>query len=243
MEITTEKQEDKSVKIDITRTNVEDSISIVIVHKDKPGYLNACLQTIALNSTNNNYEIIVVDNNSGPETQEFLDDLAKDVKVIRNEKNLYFSAAANLGFKHADKNSKYIIFLHSDVVILNPAWIDLIINIAEANKSGFVGVESGSYFIGNQKVEFVQEWCLLVTRECFEKIHGFPEQLPLVGNAFIATLRAQQEGFKPQVMKNNIIHHYKIFNIDVNTFEKLSEEAMGLLPKIVSQTQSRAVTN
>jgi len=231
------------IRIDLAKANVQDAVSIVVVNKDKPEYLNIALQSIAVNSVNNNYEIIVVDNNSASDTQVFLDDLAKDVKVIRNEKNLYFSAAANLGFKHADKNSKYIIFLHSDVVILNPAWIDLIINIAEANKSGFVGVESGSYFIGNQKVEFVQEWCLLVTRECFEKIHGFPEQLPLVGNAFIATLRAQQEGFKPQVMKNNIIHHYKIFNIDVNTFEKLSEEAMGLLPKIVSQTQSRAVTN
>ena len=231
------------VRIDLSKANVQDSVSIVIVNKDKPEYLNIALQSIAVNSINNNYEIIVVDNNSGTDTLAFLDDLEKDIKVVRNDKNLYFSAAANLGFRHADKNSKYIIFLHSDVVILNPAWIDLIINVSEANKSGFVGVESGSYFIGNQKAEFVQEWCLLVTRECFEKIHGFPEQLPLVGNSFIATLRAQQEGFKPQVMKNNIIHHYKIFNIDVNTFEKLSEEAMGLMPKIVSQTQSRSVVN
>jgi glycosyltransferase involved in cell wall biosynthesis len=231
------------IKIDLSKANVQDSVSIVIVHKDKPEYLNIALQSIAVNSINNNYEIIVVDNASGMETQTFLDELEKDVKVVRSDKNIYFSAAANLGFRHADKNSKYIIFLHADVVILNPAWIDLMINVAEANKSGFVGLESGSYFIGNQKAEFVQEWCLLLTRQCFEKIHGFPEQLPLVGNAFIATLRAQQELFKPQVMKNNIAHHYKVFGIDVNTFEKLSEEAMALLPKIVSQSQSRAVNN
>jgi GT2 family glycosyltransferase len=121
MEVTQEKQDDKTVKIDITRTNVEDSISIVIVNKDKPEYLNICLQSIAVNSSNNNYEIIVVDNASGPETQTFLDDLEKDVKVVRNDKNLYFSAAANLGFRHANKNSKYVIFMHYDVVILNPA--------------------------------------------------------------------------------------------------------------------------
>lgn len=71
MEVTQEKQDDKTVKIDITRTNVEDSISIVIVNKDKPEYLNICLQSIAVNSSNNNYEIIVVDNASGPETQAF----------------------------------------------------------------------------------------------------------------------------------------------------------------------------
>jgi GT2 family glycosyltransferase len=234
-------QNRNELKIDLAKANIQDSVSIVIVHKDKPEYLNICLQSIAVNSINNNYEIIVVDNASGPETQTFLDDLEKDVKVVRNDKNLYFSAAANLGFRHANKNSKYVIFMHYDVVILNPAWIDLMINVAEANKSGFVGLESGQYMIGNQKVEFVQEWCLLTTRQCMEKIQLFPEQLPLVGNAFIATLRAQQEGFKPQVMKNNLVHHYKAFSIDVNTYEKLSEEALALLPKIVSQAQARSV--
>jgi GT2 family glycosyltransferase len=234
-------QNRNELKIDLAKANIQDSVSIVIVHKDKPEYLNICLQSIAVNSINNNYEIIVVDNASGPETQTFLDDLEKDVKVVRNDKNLYFSAAANLGFRHADKNSKYVIFMHYDVVILNPAWIDLMINVAEANKSGFVGLESGQYMIGNQKVEFVQEWCLLTTRQCMEKIQLFPEQLPLVGNAFIATLRAQQEGFKPQVMKNNLVHHYKAFSVDVNTYEKLSEEALALLPKIVSQAQARSV--
>jgi GT2 family glycosyltransferase len=234
-------QNRNELKIDLAKANIQDSVSIVIVHKDKPEYLNICLQSIAVNSINNNYEIIVVDNASGPETQTFLDDLEKDVKVVRNDKNLYFSAAANLGFRHANKNSKYVIFMHYDVVILNPAWIDLMINVAEANKSGFVGLESGQYMIGNQKVEFVQEWCLLTTRQCMEKINLFPEQLPLVGNAFIATLRAQQEGFKPQVMKNNLVHHYKAFSVDVNTYEKLSEEALALLPKIVSQAQARSV--
>ena len=234
-------QNRNELKIDLAKANIQDSVSIVIVHKDKPEYLNICLQSIAVNSINNNYEIIVVDNASGPETQTFLDDLEKDVKVVRNDKNLYFSAAANLGFRHANKNSKYVIFMHYDVVILNPAWIDLMINVAEANKSGFVGLESGQYMIGNQKVEFVQEWCLLTTRQCMEKIQLFPEQLPLVGNAFIATLRAQQEGFKPQVMKNNLVHQYKSLSIDVNTYEKLSEEALALLPKIVSQAQARSV--
>jgi len=241
MEVTQEKQDDKTVKIDITRTNVEDSISIVIVNKDKPEYLNICLQSIAVNSSNNNYEIIVVDNASGPETQAFLYDLEKDVKVIRNEKNLYFSAAANIGYASADVKSKYIIFMHSDTVVLSPAWIDLLINVAESNKSGMVGLESGQYYIGNQKIEFVSEWCVLFTRACFDKVGRWPEQLPLVGNAFITTLKAQQEGFQPQIMKNTITHHYKIFGIDVNQYEKISEEALALLPKMVSQVQSRSL--
>lgn len=233
--------ENQNVKIDISRSNVEDSISIVIVNKDRPGMLNICLQSIAEMSTNNNYEIIVVDNNSGSETQSFLTDLERDIKVIKNERNLYFSTAANIGFNLADRNSKYIVFMHSDVVILNPAWLDLLVNVAEANKSGMVGLESGQYYIGNQKIEYVSEWCVMFKRECFEKIGKWPEQLPLIGNAFIATLKAQQEQFAPQIMKNTIAHHYKVFNIDVNEYEKISEEALALLPKIVSQVQARSV--
>ena len=44
------------------QSNSEEQISIVIVHKDRPEYLNICLQSIAVTSVNNNYEIIVVDN-------------------------------------------------------------------------------------------------------------------------------------------------------------------------------------
>ena len=40
----------------------DEQISIVIVHKDRPEYLNLCLQSITVCSFNNNYEIIVVDN-------------------------------------------------------------------------------------------------------------------------------------------------------------------------------------
>lgn len=64
-------------------------VSIIIVHKDRPALLNICLQSIAVTSFNNNYEIIVVDNGSGPESQAFLDEIEDEVKVIRNEKNIY----------------------------------------------------------------------------------------------------------------------------------------------------------
>ena len=66
----------------------DEQVSIIIVHKDRPEYLNICLQSIAVTSINNNYEIIVVDNGSGQETQDFLDTIEKDgIKVIRRSKN------------------------------------------------------------------------------------------------------------------------------------------------------------
>ena len=188
--------------------NTDDHVSIIVVHKDRPEYLNICLQSIAVTSFNNNYEIIVVDNGSGKESQEFLKDIEGEVKVVRNEKNLYWSAACNKGVQAADKNSKYFIFMHCDLVVLNPAWIDLLVNVAEAQQSGFVGIDTQSYMMGNQKVEFLQEYILLMTRETWDDIGPWPEELPQVGNAFIMTMRAQNKGHKPQIMKNQILVHH-----------------------------------
>jgi glycosyltransferase involved in cell wall biosynthesis len=221
--------------------NSDDHISIIIVHKDRPEYLNICLQSIAVTSFNNNYEIIVVDNGSGKETQDFLNDIEKEVKVVRNQKNLYWSAACNKGVQAADKNSKYFIFMHCDVVILNPAWIDLMINVSEAQKSGFVGVDTQSYMMGNQKVDFLQDHLLLFTRESWNDIGPWPEQLPQIGPSFILTLRAQQKGQRPQIMKNTIIHHYKIFSMDISEYERMTEQAMTTLPKLMTEINSKAV--
>jgi GT2 family glycosyltransferase len=221
------------------QSNSEEQVSIIIVHKDRPEYLNICLQSIAVTSINNNYEIIVSDNNSGQDSQDFLDDIKDEVTVVRNKENLYWSAAANKGAEKANKNSKYLIFLHCDVVILNPAWIDLLINVSESSNSGLVGLELQSYYLQNQKVDFIQEWCYLVTRECWEQAGPFEERLPQVGAPFIFTVEAQTKGFKPQVMKNIIAHHYRIFSLDINEYEKIIEKAMVSLPQIMREKQGR----
>lgn len=220
----------------------DEQVSIIIVHKDRPEYLNMCLQSITVTSFNNNYEIIVVDNASGQDSQDFLNDIEKDgIKVIRNEKNLFWSAAANKGAEQASKNSKYFVFMHCDVVILNPSWLDLLINVSSAHQSGLVGVEMGSYFMQQKKVEFIKEWLMLMTRECWQSCGPFSEKLPIIGPSFILTLKAQQSGYKPQHMKNQIAHHYKIFSLDINQFEKFTEQAMTTIPQLLREHQSETL--
>jgi glycosyltransferase involved in cell wall biosynthesis len=219
----------------------EEQVSIIIVHKDRPEYLNICLQSIAVTSFNNNYEIIVVDNGSGKDSQEFLDDIEGEVKLVRNEKNLYWAAAANKGAAAADKKSKYLIFMHCDVVITNPAWIDLLINVSESQSSGFVGVDFQSYLMANQKVEFIQEYVCLISRECWEDAGPWEETLPQVGTSFIFTMKCQTKGYKPQVMKNPIAHHYRIFSLDINEYERLTEQAMRTIPKLVTDLKTQAI--
>jgi glycosyltransferase involved in cell wall biosynthesis len=216
----------------------DEQISIVIVHRDRPEYLNICLQSITVASLNNNYEIIVVDNASGQETQDFLTDIEDEVKVIRNKENLYWAAAANKGAEAVSPNSKYIVFMHADVVILNPAWLDLLVNVVNSTPCGFVGLELQSYSLQNQKIDFVQEWLLLATRECWKDAGPFDERLPQIGAPFIFTIKAQRTGHKPQVMKNQLAHHYRVFGVNINEYERFTEQAMVTVPKILREIQN-----
>lgn len=217
-----------------------EQVSIIIIHKDRPEFLNICLQSVHAMSNLNNYECIVVDNASGQETQEYLDVLKEEgIKVIRNETNRYWSEAANQGVAVADPHSRYLVFLHADTVILDPAWLDVLINISESQGSGLVGTQLQSYFLSKQKVDFIQEWCMLMTRQCWDDCGPWPIELPLVGMSFIMTLRAQMHGHKPQATGNNIVHHYKAFAMDPSEYERISEEAGGTIGKLMAETQKR----
>lgn len=220
----------------------DDQVSIIVVHRDRPEYLNVCLQSIAINSSNNHYEIIVVDNNSTKQTAvNYLQDLQDngECKVIRNKENYYFPKAANMGAKAASKNSRYLIFMHDDVVILNPAWIDLMINLSDGEKSGHVGISMYSYEVDRTKYDFIEEWCMLVTRECWEDCGPLEEDLPILGAPFLFTLTTQYSNHRPQIMKLSIAHHYANFSLEVNEYEKGTYDAIERLPHHMRKLQQK----
>jgi len=217
-----------------------EQVSIIVVHHNRPEFLNICLQSIHVMSSLSNHEVIVVDNGSDQETQDYLDVLEDvGIKIIRNEKNELWSKAANQGVKAADLNSRYFIFMHTDVVVLDASWIDVLVNMSEGNNAGIVGVEMQSYWLNKQQVDFVQEYCMLMTRKCWEDCGPWPEELPLVGMSFVMTLRAQMKGHRPIAIGNNLVYHYKAFIMDPNKYEQLSTDSMAVLPKLMQQAQKR----
>lgn len=210
----------------------QDKVSIIIVHKDKPQYLNLTLQSIAICSINHNYEIIVVDNGSDEQTQAYLDEIQEDIKVIRNKENLYWSEAANIGAAAASKDSKYLLFMHSDVVVLSSAWLEIMINVFETRNTGLVGVEFQSYYIDRQKIDFLSEWLLMFSRDCWQACGPWDTRLRQVGHSFIMTLKANDLGYVPQKINNLLAYHYKILGMDISLYEKFVLEAQVEIPKI-----------
>lgn len=228
------------------RDSTEEQVSIVIVNHNQAPYLNMLLQSIVLCSMNHNYEIVIVDNGSGKEDQEFLDSLPDDVKVIRNDKNLYWSKAANQGFKATNKDSKYVIFMHPDVVILNNSWVDVLATLSEEKKSGIVGARTGEFEISKQPISYVQEHCVLYTRECFNDLGGFPEILPQMGHSFIQTIKAAYRNYNPIALDPKtvtICHHYSAFNIPIEEWNVILQNAYNEIPKLIQQIQSKPFGN
>lgn len=91
-------------------------LSIVIVNFKTPDLIIDCIQSIK-KTIKLNYEIIIVDNASGDNSQLLILDKFPDVKWIQMSYNAGFSRANNAGIKIA--NGEYVLLLNSDTIILD----------------------------------------------------------------------------------------------------------------------------
>lgn len=80
------------------------------------------------------YETVVVDNGSTPDVVEVLRRYQADGwldKLILNPTNLYFSEGNNVGVRHSDPRSEFILLLNNDTEILDGLWLHRMIEWAE----------------------------------------------------------------------------------------------------------------
>jgi len=115
-------------------------VSIIIPFKDKIEYLYKCIPSILDKTTYDNYEIILISNNSTEtKTHDYLKDLKKDArcKVFEWNHKFNYSKINNFGKKQA--LGEYIIFLNNDTEILTPEWVEELIGVASQPDVGAVG--------------------------------------------------------------------------------------------------------
>lgn len=89
-------------------------VSIIIVNYNTRDLVIACIQSIKKNC--DNFEIIVVDNNSTDDSVKYLSDI-QDIILVKSEKNIGFARANNLGVSYA--KGEFIIFLNPDTIVLS----------------------------------------------------------------------------------------------------------------------------
>lgn len=117
-------------------------ISIVIANKDHKEDLKRCITSILEKSTYENYEIIVVENNS---TQQEIFDYYEELKenektrVLTYEGEFNYSAVNNLGVANA--NGEYILLLNNDTQVITVNWMEELLMYAQREDVGAVGAK------------------------------------------------------------------------------------------------------
>lgn len=87
-----------------------------MVNHNNQKLLEDCLLSV-FNQDYTNFEVIVVDNDSSDSSTKMLEEKFKKVKLIKSNKNLYFAAGNNLGYKYA--KGEIIFLLNNDTIIEN----------------------------------------------------------------------------------------------------------------------------
>jgi len=116
-------------------------VSIIILNKNHKKDLKRCIKSI-MKSTYQNYEIIIVENNS---TQK---NIFKYYKKIKSEKirieacnlnEFNYSKLNNFGVSKA--SGEYFVFLNNDTKIITKDWLEKIIGNCQRNEVGAVGAK------------------------------------------------------------------------------------------------------
>ena len=101
-------------------------VSILIPNKDHTDDLEKCLHSIWTKTEWDNYEVIVIENNSAdPKTFDYYKEAEKrydGLKVVQYpEKGFNFSGINNFGRKFA--SGEYLLLLNNDVEVVNGDWL------------------------------------------------------------------------------------------------------------------------
>ena len=89
-------------------------VSIIIPNWNGEKLLAQCLPSIK-RSNFNNYEIILVDNNSVDNSIQLAKSIFNNLKVIKLNRNYGFAKAVNEGIKQS--KGEYLFLLNNDVII------------------------------------------------------------------------------------------------------------------------------
>lgn len=117
-------------------------VSIIIANRNHKSDLERCISSIMDKSTYDNYEIIVVENNSSEdEIFHYYEDIARHPKisVVKYAGDFNYSAINNLGEKSA--KGEYILLLNNDVEVISPDWLEELLMYATREDVGAVGAK------------------------------------------------------------------------------------------------------
>lgn len=120
----------------------EAKISVLIPNCNHAEDLKRCITSIREKSTYDNYEIIVIENNSTEESIfEYYEELKEisNVKVVEFKDRFNYSKVNNFGAGYA--TGKYLILLNNDTEVISLNWMEELLMFAQREDVGAVGAK------------------------------------------------------------------------------------------------------
>ena len=119
-------------------------VSIIIPTKDHANILDNCIKSIVEKSTYDNFELVIIENNSTEkETFDYYDKLQAKypdiVRLVTWKHEFNFSKLMNFGVAHA--KGDYLLLLNNDTEVITPNWIETMLGICAREDVGAVGAK------------------------------------------------------------------------------------------------------
>ena len=118
----------------------EPMVSIIIPNKDHKDDLKRCIDSIMDKSSYENFEIIIVENNStSKEIFDYYEEITKHprIKLVTYKGEFNYSAINNLGAKEA--SGEHLILLNNDTEVITRTWIEELLMYSQREDVGAVG--------------------------------------------------------------------------------------------------------
>ena len=226
-------------------TSLHPKISIVIPVYNQFHYTYACLKSIAINSGEIPYEVLIANDCSTDLTTQ-LEEIVGGVKVITNEQNLRFLRNCN----HAAKEAKgeYILFLNNDTQV-QPNWLQPLIDLIESDETigmvgskliypngrlqeagGIIWKDASAWNYGNgqnpampeynyvKEVDYISGAAIMIKTALWNQLGGFDETFaPAYCEDSDLAFQVRAAGYKVMFQPKSVVVHFEGVSNGTNT--------------------------
>jgi GT2 family glycosyltransferase len=218
-------------------------LSIVICVYNKYPFTRSCIKDLFQLPDDN--QIIIIDNASSDETQSELSKITKSNFVyVRNEINLFHSAACNQGYRAS--KSENVLFMNNDIRVKSNhnSWTSNIIDNCKSNTligptMGLLDKDFNFVKEANEQLSgnsYIGGWCIAGNKQSWSQIdlgggEVWNEKYPMYFNDTDIGFRSKKIGLKLNTISlNDVVHFGKISSAQLN-INKLYNEGRAVFLK------------
>jgi len=207
---------------------VSPKVSVIIVNYNGKELLEKCLESL-FKVEYDNFEVILVDNNSTDETLEFVTKNYPSIIIIKLDSNKGFAEPNNIAAKIA--KGDYLLFLNNDTVV-TPNFISEMIKVTENDKKIGIcqslllkpdgSIDSSGDFIDKlgvvynsktktneiKEISSARGASMLIQKKIFENLGGFDEKFFVSFEDVDLGWRTWILGYRVVLIPTSIVYHF-----------------------------------